>query len=197
VTLRARRVNVPVDITGDPARLLWIKREGSLRLLLIGGVSLALVSCGGGEEANKVPPGASELTVTLPPTLPTEPAETNQISVETETPQAGFETIAATPPPKPPASKSVVKATPEPVPDLPSVETPPEVEVAVAPAEEPVPSAGALPPGTRNWGAYIRKARFPCGQVASVQPVERAGASPGFPLLPRRMRRRRRLPGYR
>jgi hypothetical protein len=60
------------------------------------------------------------------------------------------------------------------------VADPPEVEVAVAPSPESSPGAGGLPAGTGNWGAYLRKARFPCGRVQSIAPVEREGASAGF-----------------
>ncbi len=146
--------------------------------LLSAGLCLAVVSCGQAEEAKKAPAGSAELTVTLPPTLPSEPAQANQQLAAAEqepAPQAGFDTVAPSPEPK-----QRPEAAPEPEPAAPEADSPADVEVAVAPAEEAERSDAALPAGARNWGAYIRKARFACGRVSAVEPVERAGASPGF-----------------
>ena len=160
------RVNVPVEITAQVARLARGKGEGMLRRVFSAGLCLAFVSCGQSDQPRQAPVGGSELTVTLPPTLPTQPAEANSATAEAEAPQAGFEMVAAAPEVTAPAPSEV--------------DDPPDVEVAVAPAEPAAGSGEGMPAGTGNWGAYIRKARFPCSRVASVQPVERAGASPGF-----------------
>ncbi|HEX8442218.1 MAG TPA: hypothetical protein VF631_01075 [Allosphingosinicella sp.] len=155
---------------------------------------LAAAGCGGGgDQTERTPRGGGELTVTLPPTLPTEPA-----AQEAE-PEAGFETIAAVGPaavrPEPPKIKPAPKQ-PEPRPK----EAPPQVEVAVAPAAEPAaggeaaaaaaetsapeaPAATAAKPpesrpsGGAGWATYIRKAGFPCRRVTSTDRVERAAGT--------------------
>ncbi len=159
---------------------------------------LAAAGCGSGEEqaGKQKPLGGGELTVTLPPTLPSEPA-----SPQGE-PEAGFETIAAvdTPPPAPPTPPKAAPAPkqidlkPESQPERPA-----QVEVAVASAPEPAapaeagsaaetpppepaadaPAAGTRPAGASGWAGYIRKAGFPCRRVASADRVERS-ASPGL-----------------
>ncbi len=147
---------------------------------------LALGGCGddsGGAEGIK---GKNELTVTLPPAEPSEAAG-NELAAadapsEAVAPQAGFETVAVVEPKaKAPAP---IKREPAPVPAEAEDETPAQVEVAVAPSEETgaaAPAAAMVPPvRTGNWGAYLRRARFACGRVASVQPVQREGARAGY-----------------
>lgn len=159
-------VNVPVEFTVNLATLRRGQTEGQLRTMLVAGLCLVMVACGGAEETVPARRGSSELTVTLPPTLPSEPAAKADPPPAEAAPQAGFETVAATPVP-----------TPE---QAPALDDPAEVEVALAPAADAPAASDGLPPGTGNWGAYLRKARFACARVASVQPVERPGASPGY-----------------
>ena len=152
---------------------------------------LAATACGGGDQAQQKPRGGGELTVTLPPTLPTEPA------VKEDEPKAGFETVAAiepaAAPPEPPKTKAELRQ-PEPLPK----EAPAQVEVALAPAAEPAapgevaammmdasapPAAPGStapegrPSGASAWAGYIRKAGFPCRSIATADRVERASGT--------------------
>jgi hypothetical protein len=146
---------------------------------MLAGLCLAVTGCDAGEDRQAAVRGGSELTITLPPTPPSEPAEANAAAAVEVQPQAGFEMVAAAPVLK--QRKPEPEPEPEPAPEpAPAVADPPEVEVAVAPSPESSPAAAGLPAGTGNWGAYLRNARFPCGRVQSIAPVEREGASAGF-----------------
>lgn len=146
-----------------------------MRLWIVIGC-LGLWGCG---DAADAPKGSREVEVALPPASPGEPAAGNTLAAVTEVPEApapeaGFETVAA-PPPHLPA-----KAEPEPVQPKAEPEAPAEVEVAVAPVEAAEPAVeGTRPAGSSNWAAYIRKARFQCDRVTSIDRVDRA-ANPGF-----------------
>ena len=157
-----------------------------MRLWGVAAASLFAWGCGqGGSTNNGSAAGnaASELTVTLPPTLPSTPAEQVDTAavVPEPAPEAGFETVVAAAPKAAPVPERGTPAV-EPVEDT----SPAEIEVAVAPATEPeVPtSAGstggaANPAGSSNWAAYIRKAGFACDRVGAIERVDRS-ASPGF-----------------
>jgi hypothetical protein len=151
----------------------------------------AVAGCGGAEEQQQ-PKGSRELTVTLPPTLPTEPA------TEEPTPQAGFETIATAEPAvqapapvtKPPAGKAARQRDEPPVQVevavAPAPETGAPAEGGAAPADAGAPEAApdasptvSAPAGTAAWAGYLRKAGFPCGRVAGTSRVERS-AGPGL-----------------
>lgn len=163
---------------------------------------IAVAGCGGdGDRAGDAPArGSRELTITLPPTLPTEPA------VPPPAPQAGFETVAAAEP--------VVEARPAAAESSPrpkrgaSVAEPAQVEVALAPTPDsgaasvegatgvgnsaagetgavanaaaavvtPIPATSV---GAGAWAGYLRKAGFPCRRIAAANRVERA-AGPGL-----------------
>ena len=151
----------------------------------------AVAGCGDGtDEAGKAKARAGgELTVTLPPTLPSEPQAAEPA------PQAGFEAIAEAEPAlkAPPALVKTQPRAPAPEED----ERPAQVEVAVAPAAEapaaaaggaaaepatpeaPAPTATAPAAGATAWAGYLRRAGFPCQRIASANRIERS-ASPGF-----------------
>jgi hypothetical protein len=155
---------------------------------------LACAACGGGEDAGQPRKGGGELTVTLPPTLPTETVATDA-APPAPAPQAGFETVAAAGPEVKAAAEPTRRAGPREAAAA-EEETAPEVEVTVAPAEEPAPNAdgptptgtativattpaapGAAPAGASAWAGYLRRAGFACGQIASVAPVQRASSA--------------------
>ncbi len=171
-----------------------------MRLWGLMAVGCLAAGCGSGAEQAEQGKarGGGELTVTLPPTLPTKRAE------EEAAPQAGFDTIAAAEPAAevPPAPVKAAPVPKAPQPQLP--EAPPQVEVAVAPAAESppaatpapaeagaapagpaeaaapdAPAAGARPAGASAWAGYLRKSGFPCRRIASASRVERA-AGPGL-----------------
>jgi hypothetical protein len=151
---------------------------------------LACAGCGAEADTSAARKGGAELVVTLPPTLPTEPA------VAEPAPQAGFETVAAVAP--------AARERPEPAPAVRAEsraieQRPAQVEVTVAPTPEPValaeagapaeatppesssgtPPTAARPAGATAWAGYLRRAGFPCRRIASAQPVARA-AGPGL-----------------
>jgi outer membrane biosynthesis protein TonB len=148
---------------------------------------LAAAGCGGAEEAKRKPQGSGELTVTLPPTLPTQPA------AQQDAPKAGFDAVAAIEPAvAPPEVPKAQPATKQPEPE--PKEAPPQVVVALAPAAEPaapgeaaaVEEANVSAPavtatsapegrtaGASAWAGYLRKAGFPCRSIAAADRVDR------------------------
>jgi hypothetical protein len=162
-----------------------------MRLSGVTALACLAAGCGGGaDKAQQKPGGSSELTVTLPPTLPTEPA------AKEEDPKAGFEAVAAVEP----AAAPPAPVPPKPAPKQPEPQQAPAVEVALAPAAEPAapgeataladaslaaaaPAAttasvpGSRPPGAAAWASYIRKAGFPCRSIAAADRVERASGA--------------------
>lgn len=163
-----------------------------MRLSGVTALACLAAGCGGGaDKAQQKPGGSSELTVTLPPTLPTEPA------AKEEDPKAGFEAVAAVEP----AAAPPAPVPPKPAPKQPEPQqAPAQVEVALAPAAEPAapgeataladaslaaaaPAAttasvpGSRPPGAAAWASYIRKAGFPCRSIAAADRFERASGA--------------------